>query len=179
MPTVMTHAVVGLGVGAVLARPRTMPRRFWVLSAGLAMLPDIDVVTFWFGVPHPSLWSHRGFSHSLCAAFLIAALAAIAGRRWPMPWWRLTLTFGLVMASHGLLDALTDGGNGIALLAPFDPTRYFFAWRPLEITPIGLGFFSARGWRTFETELGRVWLPTIAIVALGRAFSAKKTARPV
>lgn len=177
MPSVMTHAVVGLGVGAVMSRSRTMPRPFWVLSAGLAMLPDIDVVTFWLGVPHPSLWSHRGFSHSLCAALLGAAAAALFGRRWSMPWWRLGLTFGLVMASHGFLDALTNGGNGIAFFAPFDATRYFFPWRPLEVSPIGVDFFSARGLRIFESELARVWPPTIVIAGIARSLRAPRIAR--
>jgi len=36
-----------------------------------------------------------------------------------------------VAASHGLLDAMTRGGEGVALLSPFDTTRYFLFWRPI------------------------------------------------
>ena len=46
------------------------------------------------------------------------------------------------MASHGVLDALTDGGPGVAFLAPFDDTRYFFPWRPIRVSPLWRGFFS-------------------------------------
>ena len=35
----------------------------------------------------------------------------------------------LSTASHGVLDALTDGGLGVAFFSPFDQTRYFFPFR--------------------------------------------------
>ena len=59
----------------------------------------------------------------------------------------------LVLASHGLLDTLTDGGLGIALLWPFDLTRYFAPWNPIPVSPIGLGFFSPYGMYTASVEL--------------------------
>jgi len=49
------------------------------------------------------------------------------------------------MASHGLLDTLTDGGLGVALLWPFSNTRYFAPWRPIPVAPIGSRLFEARG----------------------------------
>jgi inner membrane protein len=51
----------------------------------------------------------------------------------------------MVMASHGLLDTLTDGGLGIALLWPFSNARYFATWRPIPVAPIGPRLFGARG----------------------------------
>jgi inner membrane protein len=51
----------------------------------------------------------------------------------------------LVVASHPLLDTLTNGGLGIALFWPFDHARYFAPWRPIPVSPIGLGFFSPYG----------------------------------
>lgn len=56
-------------------------------------------------------------------------------------------------ASHGLLDAMTDGGLGIALFWPFTPERYFAPWRPLPVAPIGARLVSARGLRVMLTEL--------------------------
>ncbi len=41
--------------------------------------------------------------------------------------------------SHGILDALTDGGLGVAFFAPFVNTRYFFPWTPIKVSPIGAG----------------------------------------
>jgi hypothetical protein len=40
--------------------------------------------------------------------------------------------FSFVTASHGMLDAMTDGGLGVAFFAPFDNARYFF---PMETDP--------------------------------------------
>jgi inner membrane protein len=45
-----------------------------------------------------------------------------------------------------VLDAMTNGGLGVAFFAPFDTTRYFFPWRPITVSPIGVGsFFTHRG----------------------------------
>jgi len=62
--------------------------------------------------------------------------------------------------SHGLLDAFTDGGLGIAFFAPFDPTRYFFSWRPIAVSPIGISqFFSLWGLSVLLTEAIWIGLP--------------------
>ena len=69
--------------------------------------------------------------------------------------------FAAVTASHGILDALTDGGLGIAFFSPFDTHRYFFPWRPIQVSPIGPGFFSARGVRVLASELRWIWIPRL------------------
>jgi inner membrane protein len=50
-----------------------------------------------------------------------------------------------VLASHALLDTLTNGGLGCALFWPFDLTRYFAPWTPIPVSPIGLRYFSSYG----------------------------------
>jgi inner membrane protein len=77
----------------------------------------------------------------------------------------LFLWFTAVTASHGLLDALTDGGRGIAFFAPFSNHRYFFPWRPIQVSPIGTGFFSSRGLLVLASESVWIWVPS-AIIAL-------------
>jgi inner membrane protein len=73
----------------------------------------------------------------------------------------------LATASHGILDAMTDGGSGIALFAPFDDTRYFFPWQPIRVSPISLErFLSERGLRVLQSEMLWVWLPVTALVAI-------------
>ena len=58
----------------------------------------------------------------------------------------LWLSLFMATASHGVLDAMTDGGSGVAFLAPFDDTRYFLPWRPIPVSPIGVSrFFSGAG----------------------------------
>jgi inner membrane protein len=81
-----------------------------------------------------------------------------------------------VTASHGALDALTNGGLGVAFFAPFDATRYFFPWRPVEVSPIGVAaFFSQRGLEVFVSELLWLWLPAAALV--GGAWACRAWAR--
>src|SRR5439155_6182350 len=67
------------------------------------------------------------------------------------------LVFG-VLASHGLLDTLTDGGLGAALLWPLHLTRYFAPWRPIPVAPIGLDFFTTDGATVALSELA-LFLP--------------------
>jgi len=80
---------------------------------------------------------------------------------------RLWLYFFLAAASHGVLDALTNGGPGIAFFAPFDTDRYFFPWRPIVVSPIGIRpFFSGWGLGVIESEFVWIWLPAAGFVAL-------------
>ena len=64
-----------------------------------------------------------------------------------------------------MLDALTDGGLGVAFFAPFSARRYFLPWRPVAVSPIGMGFFSERGLEVLGSEVVWVWLPSVALVA--------------
>jgi inner membrane protein len=67
--------------------------------------------------------------------------------------------------THGLLDALTNGGRGIAFFSPLTNERSFFPWRPIQVSPIGAGFFTARGLRVLVSESVWIWLPS-AIIAI-------------
>jgi inner membrane protein len=65
------------------------------------------------------------------------------------------------------LDASTNGGLGIALLSPFDNTRLFFPWTPIEVSPIGVkAFFSTWGLVVIKSELQWIWLPSFMLAVL-------------
>jgi outer membrane protein assembly factor BamE (lipoprotein component of BamABCDE complex) len=65
-----------------------------------------------------------------------------------------TIAFAtIVLASHGLLDTMTDGGLGAALLWPFSLTRDFAPWRPIPVAPIGLDFLTLDGATVALSEL--------------------------
>jgi len=84
-------------------------------------------------------------------------------------WWSYVLYFFVVTASHVVLDAITDGGRGIAFFAPLDTTRYFFPWRPVHVSPISIrAFFSNRGLQILRSELVFIWLPTTLLWAAVR-----------
>jgi len=179
LPTVPTHAAVAVSFGTLFPRA-SVPRRWWIVGATLAIVPDLDVIGFRFGVPYGDFLGHRGFTHSLTFAALLALLglrAAIEGGRRSAVW---TYLF-VAAASHGILDALTDGGLGVALLSPFDTRRYFFPVRPIEVSPIGVtGFFAQGGAAVVASELIWVWLPAVATAALGGFFIQRpgRVARP-
>ena len=73
-------------------------------------------------------------------------------------------------ASHGVLDAMTDGGLGVAFLAPSDDAGYFLPWRPIPVSPISASrFFSDRGLVIMQAEVLLIWLPAaiLLLVLLG------------
>src|SRR6267142_4071486 len=165
MPTIFSHAIFASAVGKVYA-PKPMPLRFWVLTATCAMLPDVDAIGFAFGVPYDSMLGHRGLTHSIAFALLVGFVVGMfAFGKPPAGFGRLQLTlyFTLITLSHPLLDAFTNGGLGVALFAPFSAQRYFFPWRPIEVSPIGMRFFSVRGLEVLGSEIVWVWLPALLI----------------
>jgi inner membrane protein len=181
MPTVFTHAAVGVALARVFtARP--MPALFWGVAGLLPVVPDLDVLAFRFGIPYEAPWGHRGLSHSLLFALFLAVVAAAPTfRRLRIPFWDWLGFLFLAVATHGLLDALTDGGLGVAFFAPFDDARYFFSCRPIRVSPIGMSFFSERGWATLASELLWVWLPAAGLVLaveLGRWLRRVAFCRP-
>jgi inner membrane protein len=162
MASVFSHAVAALGIGACFYRPGT-PNRVWVVGALCSVVPDFDVIGFHFGIPYGDFWGHRGFTHSILFSALIATLALLLAFRRALPGFSrfaLWTYFFLATASHGLLDAMTDGGLGVAFFFPFNNTRYFLPWRPIQVSPIGISrFFTHRGLAVIQRELLCIWLP--------------------
>jgi inner membrane protein len=167
MASLLTHALVGASLGSVAHEEQRKPPRFWWLAVFCSILPDVDVIGFPLGVRYADLWGHRGMTHSLAFAAAVALLATRATSVASKSWWRTALLFFAITASHGVLDAMTDGGLGVAFFSPFDTQRYFFPWRPLHVSPIGAGgFFSARGLRILKSEFTWVWLPVMAAAGI-------------
>jgi len=180
LPSIITHAVVAGGAGHIFGGGKSLPLRFWVLSVVCSILPDADVVSFSFGLPYSHFFGHRGFFHSICFAFVLSVFVVCVFFRsykpFSKPWWVYVLYFFVVGASHGILDAFTDGGLGIALFSPFDSTRYFFPWRPLLVSPIGLNaFFSEWGAGVMITEVIYVWVPLLVLVGTVRIMRPKSS----
>jgi inner membrane protein len=166
MPTIFTHAIIPLAAGLALGKDR-IPLPVIVAGVALVMLPDADVVGFKFGIEYADQLGHRGASHALLVAAAVAALLTALFR--PTNW-KLIFTFLFFsMASHGLLDTLTDGGLGAAIFWPFDDARIFAPVTPIRVSPIGMGFFSMRGIETLLSEFLWVWLPVGLVALIGRA----------
>ena len=176
MASAISHAVAALAIGACFYRPG-VPRRIWAVGALCAVLPDLDVLGFRLGIHYEDTLGHRGFSHSLCFAALLAALlVAVVFRRGAPNLNRPALFafFFLATATHGFLDAMTDGGLGVAFFSPFTNTRYFLPWRPIHVSPIGLSrFFTARALAVLWSEFLWIWIPAAIL-----AISARVIRRP-
>jgi inner membrane protein len=134
------------------------------------------------------------FTH---AAAALALGTAFADRETPARFWvlgavcermrgerlRLWTYFFLAVASHGVLDAMTNGGLGVAFFAPFDDRRFFFPFHPILVSPVRPSrFFDARGLAVLQSELLWVWLPAAAFATgtwlLRRAAARMKAFRP-
>ncbi len=180
MPTLFTHALTAGVLGQLGAQEWRNQPRFWAAVVFCAALPDVDVVGFVAGVRYGDLWGHRGMTHSLLFAAAVAILLAFALGRAMRPRAKLALLFFVAGASHGVLDALTDGGLGVAFFSPFDTARYFFPWQPIHVSPIGIArFFSARGIEVLQSEVVWVWTPSLIlaflIIGLRRYRVSRKT----
>ncbi|WP_426059954.1 metal-dependent hydrolase [Hymenobacter sp. B1770] len=172
MASAFGHAALGATLGKLLL-PNQLHRRYWLAAACCAALPDLDALGYKLGVPYASLWGHRGITHSLLAAALVAALGLASrllsqpDRRPPVG--RLALLLFLATASHGLLDAMTTGGLGVAFFSPWDQERYFLGLRPIQVSPIGIkAFFSSQGLRVMASECLWIGVPCLLALALQR-----------
>ena len=175
VPTIISHAAVPLALGLGLGKAR-IPRPLLMAGIVASMLPDADVILFRFGATYDSVWSHRGFSHSVAFAIVLGLVAMLLLRRLARP----LSTFGFVAASaasHGLLDMLTNGGHGIAILWPLTDQRYFFDWRPIRVAPLALSRFPPRAAAIVSTEFRWIWVPAIVVASVLRVLRRPEGAR--
>ncbi len=125
----VTQTVLGAAVGEmVLGRKAGNKAIMWGAVGGL--IPDLDVLVSPFFSEVDGLFVHRGFSHSLIFAFLVAPLLGllihrihrkkmnISQREW------ITLVFWAVF-THPFLDYFTTYGTGAFL--PFHNFRVEFS----------------------------------------------------
>jgi inner membrane protein len=164
MPTVITHPAVAASL-VPFFRPAVPQKRWWFLGAAFTVVPDLDWIGFRYGIHYGDFLGHRGFTHSFVFAALLAlaALPFASARRLP-----LFLYLFLCAASHGVMDAFTDGGLGVAFFAPFNKERFFFPWRPIVVSPIGISrFFNADSLAVLRSELVWVIGPSVMLFLLG------------
>jgi len=149
-----------VAIGALLLP--TAPPRVWTVLAVGAALPDLDAIGRPFGHGDLALLGgHRALTHSLVAAATLGLLATtFLVRRAPesVSSGRMLVALSLAFASHGLLDALTRYGQGVAFFAPWTWQRFRAPWTPLAGFATDTVLFSCafllartviqrRGWR--------------------------------
>jgi inner membrane protein len=173
MPMTTTHALLPLAVTVGFAK-RPVSWRLVVVAAAASAAPDVDgLFKHFLGVMPNGIWDHRGAAHSLFVALACGLLASTFHR-----WLRVRpLTAGvliaLAMASHGLLDMMTDVGQPVAYLWPVSSVRLFADWRPLHSSPVHLTHFLTLLFQRFLVEMrqliGPMFLAAFAVRGLRKA----------
>lgn len=175
MASAFAHAFTAYTLKNLTTNP-LLNNKFLFFVIASSIIPDLDILAFRFDIAYGDLWGHRGMTHSLLFAFIWSvALWFIISRSSDYKHLNFTSKTGLTAitilflstSSHGLLDAMTNGGLGVAFFSPFDTTRYFLPWQPIQVSPIGIGaFFSSTGLRVIISELIWIGIPFLVLLTL-------------
>lgn len=173
----MASAFSHIAVPAVLYagfKSRNVNYKLFLLAAACSVFPDVDVISFKFGIPYESQWGHRGFTHSFVFAGGLAVLLASFYRKFSSTPQAVFWLCFLSCASHGVLDSMTNGGQGVAFFWPFSLERTFLPFRPIQVSPIGVSsFFTEWGLRVIASELVWVLIPALIIGTIGTVLRRK------
>lgn len=160
MASIFGHSVVGFTLSKLIDNKNLK----WLLAAAIfsTVLPDFDVISFKLGIAYEAPLGHRGFTHSILFAILWALfLVFTLGKQNKLVWF---LVIFLSTASHGILDAMTTGGRGVGFFIPLDNTRFFFPFREIKVSPLGVSeFFSSWGIKVLFSEFKYIVLPSFLI----------------
>lgn len=163
MASIFGHGIVGYTLSKVIDRKNLK----WLMLAAIisTIIPDADVLSFKLGIAYEHPFGHRGFTHSICFALLWAVLLMLViGKKNKILWFFVIF---LSTLSHGILDAMTSGGRGVGFLIPFNSNRFFFPFREIKVSPIGIEkFFSEWGLRVIFSELKYVFFPCFIILMI-------------
>jgi inner membrane protein len=149
--------------------------KMMVVFAGLALLPDADVLLVALGACDAGACGHRGASHSLPLALAIGLVGAYVAHRLRWPVVRTAIATTFAVGSHALLDVLGAGGRGLPLFWPFSSARFTSPIRIFPDAPRGQAFLSRPGATSLAVEFA-VFLPMM-VYALWPRISAWLSAR--
>ncbi len=163
MPLPLTHALVPIAAMVAIARA-PISGRLMAAAVGAAMAPDLDGLMHpLFGVAVNSIYGHRGFSHSLFIAIMVGVVAAALHRHLKVRPLTAAVVVTSAMASHGLLDMMTNSGRPVAYLWPLTSLRMFADWRPFPgSSPQSYSFIGAEIGR-IGPEMVRVVIPLFVV----------------
>jgi inner membrane protein len=141
--SIVGHALGGV-VAAKAAAGHILPeqrRKFYILMAVTAVLPDLDVIVFILFRPL-NMTPHRGASHSLLFAAISALLLTfLCTRFFSLGRLRVFACLFAAYSSHLILDYLMGRGRGIQFFWPFGG-EYL---SPVQLVPTAFYGVSASG----------------------------------
>ena len=160
MASIFGHSVVGFTLSKLIDNKNL--KWLLVLAVFSTVLPDFDVISFKLGIAYEAPLGHRGFTHSILFAVLWALFLMFRiGKQNKLVWF---LVIFLSTISHGILDAMTSGGRGVGFFIPFDNTRFFFPFRGILVSPLGISnFFSEWGIKVLFSEFKYIVVPCFCL----------------
>jgi inner membrane protein len=148
-----THLLVPLAATVALAK-RPVPWKLVIVSAIASAAPDLDgLFKHFLHVPEGSIYSHRGALHSLFVALAAGLIGALFHRRLGVRPLTAGIVIAAAMASHGILDMMTDAGQPVAYLWPLSSARLFADWRPIHSGAVHIPHAAIRSFAQFRSEL--------------------------
>jgi inner membrane protein len=167
MPSIVSHPAVAIAVKMIGGR-QWASNRLFAAAIIASILPDADAIGFGLHIPYGNILGHRGFSHSIVFALAISLLGMLLASRLRANRIQVFLVLFVSIISHGVLDAMTNGGLGTAFFSPFSNERFFFPWHPIQVAPLNIGrFIGRRGLDVLRSEFVWIWLPLLAIGIVG------------
>jgi len=183
MASLFAHLIIGKAISAT-----NFSKKYYLKVSFLAMIsaviPDIDVIGYFYHIPYQSPLGHRGFTHSILFALIWAIFIKICffkNENWKkFQTYYIIIILFLSTLSHGLVDAMTNGGLGVGFFIPFDHSRYFLPWRPILVSPLGIkNFFTPYGLEVIGNEFIWLIIPSLFMIGIiGIIKILKKTKRP-
>ena len=170
MPMSTTHALVPLAATLAFAKP-PIPWRLVIVAAFAAAAPDVD----WFfkhlvHLSPGSIYAHRGAAHSLFVALAAGLLASLAHRQLGVRPVTAGVVVAAAMASHGVLDMMTDSGLPVAYLWPVSSVRLFADWRPIHSGEVHMAHVITQTVARFHDELWQLIIPMFGLAAVVRGL---------
>ncbi|MEO5742327.1 MAG: metal-dependent hydrolase [Vicinamibacterales bacterium] len=145
MPTPMGHAIAGLAAAFIVEsaarRPHLSPGLL-IASAAVAVAPDLDLL----------IGSHRTYTHSLGAVFIVGAASWFLARSRVPGAMRAAAILTAAYGSHLILDWMgkdTSIPPGLTIAWPFSSAYYVSGWNLF-------GEVSRRYWLPREFVLGNL-----------------------
>lgn len=125
----ITHIALGACLGDAFAGKRLGKKAmFW--GAVAQSVPDIDFIASAWSSTAENLLAHRGFTHSILFAIIMAPLLAMLAERWHRPhdislkkW---IIFFGVQLFIHLLIDGMNV--YGVGWFEPFSHHRVSYNW---------------------------------------------------
>jgi inner membrane protein len=162
MPSAFAHALASLTI------TKAGPKRIWsrklaIVSIISGVLPDLDCIGFHTKVPYDHPLGHRGFSHSILFALLWALVLTILAFKKSTAKFKIFVVLFLSTISHGILDAFTNGGQGVGFFIPFNNERFFFPMRPIEASPLSIASFFEQALPILTNEILWIGIPCLLV----------------